>query len=71
MRVVDPIGPDGKPVEVSADMKPYVQRAVGRKVAWLFITDTKGAVLYEGELPTTIEAMKALVAKHKMKGGGK
>jgi len=71
LRVVDPIGDDGKPVEVAADMKPYVQRAVGQKVAWLFLTDTKGEVLYEGELPATVAAMKALVAKHKAKGGGK
>jgi hypothetical protein len=68
LRVVDPIGDDGKPVVVSEDMKPYVQRSVGRKTAWLFLTDTKGVVLYEGELPTTIAAMKALVAKHKTTG---
>jgi hypothetical protein len=66
LRIVDPTGPDGKPVPVEEDMKKYVQRAVGKK-CWLFLVEPKGTVLYEGELPATVDAMKALVSKYKVK----
>lgn len=65
-RVVDPLV-DGAQVPVSADVKPYAERAVLQKEKWpmLFLVDTDGKVRYEGPLPATVEEMKTLVETHK------
>lgn len=65
-RVID----DDTPV--GADLRPYLDRAKGKKLPQLYLVDSKGTVCYEGPLPATVAEMKSLVAKYKPgKAGGK
>jgi hypothetical protein len=71
-RIVDPKRGDTE-VDVSPDMKPYVERCKDQTGQWLplpilFLVDKPGRVYFEGALPANVPAMVALVNKHK--GGG-
>ena len=52
------------------DVQGYITKSKGKELPRLFLADEKGNFYYEGKLPETVEAMKALVAEKK-KGGGK
>jgi len=58
-----------KDTTVATDMQPYLDRAKGDVLPVLFLVDGSGKVHFEGPLPATLDAMKALIAR--WKGGGK
>jgi len=69
LRIVDPKDDAGQPTPVNDDVKAYVQRAVGKTTPVLFLVSPDGTVYYEGDLPDSVAAMTALVAKYKAKEG--
>lgn len=54
---------DQNTTPVTADIKPYLDKAKGQKLPRLFIVKLTGGVLWEGDLPATPADFIALIAK--------
>ena len=48
----------------TGSVKQWIDRAVGKKLPYLFLTNESGQVVWEGALPETIDGMLELMRKH-------
>lgn len=48
-----------------AHLRPFLKQAASRKLPWLIMCDQSGRIVFESEVPETVEEMEALIPRNR------